>query len=179
MATPARVLVSACLLGDAVRWDGGHQRLDAAVLRRWQAEGRVVGFCPECAGGLPVPRPPAEIEPGADAAAVLAGRARVLARNGQDLSAAFVAGAEAALRAAQDAGARVALLKDGSPSCGSRCVHDGRFAGATVPGRGVAAERLAAAGLAVFADTEIEAAARWLRSRDGGTIDASPSPEPR
>ncbi|MBG6081229.1 uncharacterized protein YbbK (DUF523 family) [Rubrivivax gelatinosus] len=176
---PARVLVSACLLGDAVRWDGGHKRLDAAVLRRWQAEGRVVGFCPECAAGLPVPRPPAEIEPGADAAAVLAGRARVLARDGQELSAAFVAGAEAALRAAQAAGATVALLKDASPSCGSRCVHDGCFTGATVPGRGVAAERLAAAGLAVFAETEIEAADRWLRALDGGTIPPSQPAEPR
>lgn len=166
---PACVLVSACLLGDAVRWDGGHKRLDAAVLWRWQAEGRVVGFCPECAGGLPVPRAPAEIEPGGDAAAVLAGRACVLSRDGVDVSAAFVAGAQAALRAAREAGAAVALLKDGSPSCGSRCVHDGRFAGTTVPGRGVTAERLAAAGLAVFAETEIEAADRWLRSRDGST----------
>ncbi|EGJ08846.1 DUF523 domain-containing protein [Rubrivivax benzoatilyticus] len=175
---PARVLVSACLLGDAVRWDGGHQRLDTAVLRRWQAEGRVVGFCPECAGGLPVPRPPAEIEPGADAAAVLAGRARVLAHDGRDVSAAFVAGAEAALRAAHEAGASVALLKDGSPSCGSTCVHDGRFAGATVPGRGVTAERLAAAGLAVFVETEVAAADRWLQAADGGTIAASPPREP-
>lgn len=175
---PARVLVSACLLGDAVRWDGGQQRLDTAVLRRWQAEGRVVGFCPECAGGLPVPRPPAEIEPGADAAAVLAGRARVLARDGRDVSAAFVAGAEAALRAAHEAGASVALLKDGSPSCGSTRVHDGRFAGAMVPGRGVTAERLAAAGLAVFVETEVAAADRWLQAADGGTIAASPPREP-
>lgn len=166
MSGPARVLVSACLLGDAVRWDGGHKRLDAAVLRRWQAEGRVVGFCPECAAGLPVPRPPAEIEPGADAAAVLAGQARVLARDGQDVSAAFVAGAEAALQVARAAGATVALLKDASPSCGSSCVHDGCFAGATVPGRGVAAQRLAAAGVAVFAETEMEAADEWLRALD-------------
>ncbi|MBK1689234.1 DUF523 domain-containing protein [Rubrivivax gelatinosus] len=166
MALPARVLVSACLLGDAVRWDGGHKRLDAAVLRRWQAEGRVVGFCPECAAGLPVPRPPAEIEPGADAAAVLAGRARVVARDGQDVSAAFVAGAEAALRAAHEAGATVALLKDASPSCGSTCVHNGCFAGATVSGRGVAAQRLVAAGLAVFAENEVEAADGWLRALD-------------
>ncbi|WP_043815048.1 DUF523 domain-containing protein, partial [Rubrivivax gelatinosus] len=111
--------------------------------------------------------------------AVLAGRARVLARDGQELSAAFVAGAEAALRAAQAAGATVALLKDASPSCGSRCVHDGCFTGATVPGRGVAAERLAAAGLAVFAETEIEAADRWLRALDGGTIPPSQPAEPR
>ncbi|MBZ8142117.1 purine-nucleoside phosphorylase [Rubrivivax gelatinosus] len=166
MAAPARVLVSACLLGEAVRWDGGHRRLDAALLRQWQAEGRVVGFCPECAAGLPVPRPPAEIEPGADAAAVLAGRARVLTQDGADQSAAFVAGAEAAWQAARDAGAVAALLKDASPSCGSRCVHDGRFAGATVPGRGVAAQRLAAAGLVVFAETEIEAAQRWLQAQD-------------
>ena len=48
------VLVSACLLGEAVRFDGGDMRSDHAILQRWLKEGRVVSVCPEVAGGLPV-----------------------------------------------------------------------------------------------------------------------------
>lgn len=57
-----RVLVSACLLGERVRHNGEHKQSHDSVLQRWLREGRVVPFCPEVAGGLPVPRPAAEIE---------------------------------------------------------------------------------------------------------------------
>jgi uncharacterized protein YbbK (DUF523 family) len=59
-----RVLVSACLLGSPVRPDGGDKKLDHPVIRRWLEEGRIVSVCPEVLGGLPTPRPPAEIVPG-------------------------------------------------------------------------------------------------------------------
>ena len=55
-----RVLVSACLLGERVRYNGAEATSESPVLARWTAEGRVVPFCPEVAGGLGVPRPPAE-----------------------------------------------------------------------------------------------------------------------
>lgn len=82
-----KVLVSACLLGQPVRYDGrasGHPDL----LQRWQAEGRVVPLCPEVAGGLPTPRPPAEI-PGGQGGEVLDGLAQVVTVSGEDVSAAF------------------------------------------------------------------------------------------
>ncbi|MGF2491888.1 DUF523 domain-containing protein, partial [Ralstonia pseudosolanacearum] len=56
-----RVLVSACLLGQPVRYDGGTVIVEGGILARWQMEGRIVPMCPEMAGGLPVPRLPAEI----------------------------------------------------------------------------------------------------------------------
>jgi len=90
-----KVLVSACLLGQPVRYDGrtsGHPEL----LQRWQAEGRVVPLCPEVAGGLPTPRAPAEI-PGGQGAAVLDGDRQVLTVSGEDVSAQFIAGAQQAL----------------------------------------------------------------------------------
>jgi uncharacterized protein YbbK (DUF523 family) len=153
----AKLLVSACLLGQPVRWDGRAKTLGHAALARWQAQGRLVPVCPELLGGFGIPRPRAELEPGIDAAAVLAGRGRIFDEHGADVTAAFVAGARAALRIAQREAATLALLTDGSPSCGVHGVADGHFAQQRVPGQGVAAALLAASGLRVFAATDIDA----------------------
>ncbi len=148
------VLVSSCLLGNPVRYDGRAAPRGDTVLDRWRDEGRVVVVCPEVAGGLPVPRPPAEIEPGRSAAAVLAGQARVMAVSGDDVTAPFVQGARAALATARERGIRVAVLKEGSPSCGSGSVYDGHFAGRRLPGVGVTAQLLREAGLRVFSEKQ-------------------------
>ena len=62
-----RVLVSACLLGEKVRYNGADAASGSRILEDWVREGRVVPFCPEVAGGLGVPRPPAEIQEQAEA----------------------------------------------------------------------------------------------------------------
>lgn len=160
------ILVSACLLGDPVRYDASAKRCAHPLLMRWVGEGRVVGICPELAGGLGVPRAPNEIEGGAGGLAVLAGQARVLDRAGRDCSAPFVRGAEAALALAHERGIRLALLKQASPSCGSRLIYDGSFQGRRLAGQGVTAARLAAAGILVFGEDEIEAAAQALSRLD-------------
>ncbi|MGI5486432.1 DUF523 domain-containing protein [Microtetraspora malaysiensis] len=158
-----RVLVSACLLGRKVRYDGGAKTSEDELLAAWNAEGRLVPFCPEVAGGLPVPRPPAEIEGGAGGAAVLAGTARILTPDGDDVTEAFVEGARRALDAARAVGARVAILKEGSPSCGSLRVYDGTFAGRMTPGQGVTTALLEQNGIRVFNEDDIAEAARHLR----------------
>ncbi|MDD2092001.1 DUF523 domain-containing protein [Pseudomonas guariconensis] len=155
-----RVLVSACLLGQPVRYDGrdsGHPDL----LQRWQAEGRVVPLCPEVAGGLPTPRPPAEI-PGGQGAAVLDGQAQVVTVTGLDVSEAFLAGARQALALVREHGIRVAVLKAGSPSCGNRLTYDGTFSGVKVPGEGVTTALLRREGVLVFSELELEDAQRAL-----------------
>lgn len=155
-----RVLVSACLLGQPVRYDGrdsGHPDL----LQRWQAEGRVVPQCPEVAGGLPTPRPPAEI-PGGQGAAVLDGQAQVVTVTGLDVSEAFLAGARQALALVREHGIRVAVLKAGSPSCGNRLTYDGTFSGVKVPGEGVTTALLRREGVLVFSELELEDAQRAL-----------------
>lgn len=157
------VLVSACLLGDAVRYDGGDRRCDQPILRRWLAEGRVVPACPELAGGLPVPRPAAEIADGAGGLGVLSGLARVVDGAGNDYSAPFVGGARRVLELAQSKGIGVAVLKEGSPSCGSGYTHDGGFAGRTVPRPGVACALLRQAGIAVFSEEQFAAADALIR----------------
>ena len=161
-----RVLVSACLLGHAVRYNGTDKKADHDVLARWVAEGRVVAVCPEVAGGLAVPRPPAEIEGGAGGAAVLAGGARVVALTGQDVTTAFVHGAEAALARALADGIRVSVLKEGSPSCGSSYSYDGTFSGTRVPVPGVTAALLRRHGVQVFSEHELEAADAALGALD-------------
>jgi uncharacterized protein YbbK (DUF523 family) len=166
-----RILVSACLLGHPVRYNGLDKKTDDDHLCRWVAEGRVVSVCPEVAGGLPVPRPPAEIAGGGGGAAVLAGGARVLAVTGADVTAEFVHGAEQALAKAAEHGIRVAVLKEGSPSCGSSYSYDGSFTGARVPVPGVTAARLMATGIRVFSEHELAAADACLRALDEAATD--------
>ena len=156
-----QILVSACLLGEPVRYDGRSKSHDDARLRRLQREGRVVAFCPECAGGLGVPRPAAELD-GGDGDAVLDGRARVATEAGADVTAAFVAGAEAALARCRQHGIRVAVLTESSPSCGSGRVYDGSFERRAIDGAGVTAALLRRHGIEVYNQFELDAAMRRL-----------------
>jgi len=160
----AKILVSACLMGQAVRYDGRAKPLAHPALDRWLAEGRLITICPEMSAGMPVPRPPAEIEPGKSAAEVLAGGARVLEINGDDVTAEFRQAAENALALALETGCAYALLIDGSPSCGSGFIYDGSFSGRSRPGEGVTAALLKAHGIQVFSDRDIDALVEVLGS---------------
>jgi uncharacterized protein YbbK (DUF523 family) len=152
------VLVSACLLGERVRYDGSGRAVSSPHLERWGREGRLIPVCPEVAGGLPVPRPPAELQPDG----------RVIDLNGADITEAFRRGAEAALALSSCQGAPLAILKEGSPSCGSAFIHDGRFSGAVIPGQGVTARLLKERGVAVFSETQMEEAAEFLDRLEAG-----------
>ena len=110
------ILVSACLLGCACRYDGASKPHPAIL--RLARERAVIPVCPEQLGGLPTPRPPAEIQ-----------GERVINREGRDVTAQYRAGAEATLRLAIAEGCTLALLKEKSPSCGSGRVYDGSFTG--------------------------------------------------
>ncbi|MGH2819894.1 MAG: DUF523 domain-containing protein [Actinomycetota bacterium] len=149
---PEPVLVSACLVGRACRFDGSS--LEDDRVGRLVAEGRAVPACPEEDGGLGTPRPPAEIR-GGDGRDVLAGRARVVTRDGRDVTSAYLTGAERALEAARAAGARTAILKARSPSCGKGCIHDGSFSRRLVPGDGVTVALLEAHGIEVLSEEDL------------------------
>lgn len=145
-----KILISSCLLGQAVRYDGGHNLRQDEWMLRWQREGRIVAFCPECAGGLPTPRPAAERVGDL-----------VLTAQGGDVTLAFQLGAQKALTLVQEQGIKVAILKARSPSCGNQQIYDGSFSKYLIAGRGITAELLQAAGVSVFNETELaEAAAR-------------------
>ena len=155
-----KVLVSRCLLGHRVRYDGGASG-PYALLAQWQAEGRVIALCPEVAGGLPTPRAAAEI-PGGQGVEVLAGKAAVITTEGEDVTEAFVSGARQALALVERHGIRLAILKANSPSCGNRLTYDGSFSGVKVEGQGVTAALLTRAGVQVFSELELEEAAKAL-----------------
>jgi uncharacterized protein YbbK (DUF523 family) len=151
-----KILISACLMGRPVRYDGKGKPLHHPAISRWQEEGRLVVFCPEQAGGMPTPRPPAEIEQGFNGEDVLHGRARVLEVTGGDVSAEFIEGGHKAVEIALLQGCRYALLIDGSPSCGSGFIYDGSFSGTRHPGFGVTAALLKQAGVTVFSNQQID-----------------------
>ena len=137
------VLVSACLLGARCRYAGDGKRIDGldALMRRAQ----LAPVCPEIYGGLPTPRAPAERR-----------GTRVIARDGTDVTPEFERGAQEALKLAELFGARFALLKERSPSCGSGEIYDGSFAGVRVKGDGVAAALLKTHGVEVYGESRIE-----------------------
>ncbi|WPC04957.1 DUF523 domain-containing protein [Pseudomonas sp. MBLB4123] len=161
-----KILVSRCLLGHPVRYDGGAHG-PFGLLERWQAEGRVVALCPEVAGGLPTPRPPAEI-PGGQGGQVLDGLLPVRSVDGEDFTAAFLAGAQQALALVERHQIRLALLKARSPSCGNRENYDGSFSGRRVAGEGVTAALLRRAGVQIFSEEELAEAEAALRRLEAG-----------
>ncbi len=155
-----KVLVSRCLLGHRVRYDGGASG-PYGQLARWQDEGRIIALCPEVAGGLPTPRAPAEI-PGGQGLDALNGKAPVITSEGEDVTAAFMDGAQQALALVNRHGIRIAILKANSPSCGNVQTYDGSFSGVKVEGQGVTAALLAGAGVQVFSELQLDDAARAL-----------------
>ena len=157
-----RVLVSSCLLGNPVRYNGSDAPSDKDILNLWKSEGRLVHFCPEISAGFPTPRPPAETV-GGDGKFVLAGNARVFEDTGADVTEQFVLGAKKALIFAQKKDVQIAILTDGSPSCGSTYVYDGSFTGGTLPGKGVTAELFEQNGIRVFSEDQIEEALEYLK----------------
>jgi len=159
-----KVLVSRCLLGHRVRYDGGASG-PFDLLEQWIEEGRVVPLCPEVAGGLPTPRAAAEI-PGGQGGEVLDGTAAVITTDGEDVSAQFLEGARQALELVQKHGIRVAVLKANSPSCGNLLTYDGTFSGVKVSGEGVTAALLKRHGVRVFSELELAEAAVTLAALD-------------
>ncbi len=137
------IVVSACLLGVRCNHEG-HSNTSGAV-RELARTHRLVPICPETVGGLPTPRPPAELQPDG----------RVVNAQGDDVTAAYLRGAGAAVRLARATGAEEAVLKARSPSCGCHEVYDGTFTRTLVAGEGVTARALREAGLRVRSEEDL------------------------
>jgi uncharacterized protein YbbK (DUF523 family) len=146
-------LVSACLLGVPTAYDGqGHL---VAELLALTSRGRVIPICPEVAGGLPIPRPTAEIV-GGDGDDVLDGRARVVTAKGENVTEAYLRGAECALEAVQRYGITTVILKQRSPSCGSTRIYDGTHSGKLKAGQGVTAALLRRHGVTLWSEEDLD-----------------------
>ena len=142
-------VVSTCLTGICCRYDGSH-RLDERVLKLREKE-KVIPLCPEQLGGLPIPRPPAEIV-GGDGDDVLDGRAKVVDAEGKDVTPQFIEGAKKALKIIKESGAEKVIMKEKSPSCG---VHKIYRNGVIVPGKGVLTALLFREGIEVISNEDL------------------------
>lgn len=149
-----KILISACLYGHAVRYDGNDNLVTHPLLNKWRKQGRLVVLCPEISGGLPTPRPPAEIQTDGNVATI----------TGDDATAAFQAGAKAAVALCQQHNIQLALLKENSPSCGSHFIYNGQFDGTRITGQGLAAAALTAHGIKVFSEYQLDELACALNS---------------
>ncbi len=146
------LLISACLLGDKVKYDGGDNRLSIADLKQLSTVATLFPVCPEVSGGLGTPRIPAEMRDG-----------RVMNAQGEEVTAAFESGAEAALDVVKEHGIKAALLKERSPSCGVHEIYDGSFSKSKIVGKGVAALALERAGVRLFNENEIPECIEYLQ----------------
>lgn len=158
-----KILISACLMGQRVRYDANHAEVKADTLSLWHNEGRLITICPEMSGGLPVPRPAAEIYNGTGAD-VLDKNVPVLRKDGADISDFFIKGAQVALDLALKHNIRIAVLKEKSPSCGSTLIYNGQFAGMKREGEGVTTALLRRHGITVFSEKQLAEAVAFLVS---------------
>ncbi len=140
-----RVLVSACLLGLRSRYDAEAKERGAALALLDRCV--CLPVCPEQMGGLPTPRPKSHLA-GGDGRAVLLGEAKVTSDAGQDVTPAFLRGAEECVKLAKLFGVTRAYLKQRSPACGWGVVA---VDGEEREGVGVAAAALDAAGVQIVA----------------------------
>lgn len=138
-----KILVSACLLGISCRYDGKGKEYPG--LAELMERHTLIPFCPECYGGLPIPRPPAERRGD-----------RVITQNGLDVTVQYQKGAREALKLAQRCGCTWAILKERSPSCGAGEIYDGSFRHMTVTGDGVTAQLLRENGIQVIGESQLD-----------------------
>lgn len=146
------IIVSACLAGINCKYNGGNclnKEVQELVM-----QGKAIPVCPEQLGGCPTPRAVVEVSGGVGAD-VLEGKCKVIRKDGEDATAEFIKGAEEALKIALMVGAKKAILKAKSPSCGCGRVYDGTFTGRLIDGNGVAAELFIRNGISVVTEESL------------------------
>lgn len=140
-----KLLISACLCGEECRYDGKSNKLDCKLLSAIKEKYEIIPMCPEVLGELPTPRVPSERVGD-----------RVIMKDGTDVTSNFMHGAKTACQIAAENGAKLALLKERSPSCGCGKIYDGSFTGRLIFGKGVTAEALSALGIKILGESEAE-----------------------
>lgn len=145
-------IISACLCGVNCKYNR-ENNLSERCMKLFR-EGKAVLVCPEQLGGLSTPRDPVELNN--EASEVINGNGKALSNQGEDVTKQFIDGAYETLRIAKELGATKAVLKEGSPSCGSNYIYDGTFSGNKIKGKGITAQVLENEGITVFSDEDLE-----------------------
>jgi len=123
-----------------------------------QLDAQMIMVCPEVMGGLPIPRPPAEIQTRDPLV--------IETNQGKDVTHEYITGAKKALQIFLDNHVEVAILKFRSPSCGNDGVYDGQFSHTLVDGQGVFAELLEENGIKVFNEKQIPEFLKYIGKED-------------
>jgi uncharacterized protein YbbK (DUF523 family) len=145
------ILVSSCLAGLKVRYNGSHSLNNK--ISKLVEDNKAITICPELLGGFSTPREPAEII-GGNGEDVLDGKAKVVNKSGKDVTEFYIKGAYATLEKAKVINATIVVLKENSPSCGSSKIYNGEFIGKKVVGIGVTSALLKRNGLKVISDEQ-------------------------
>jgi len=140
-----KLLISACLMGQNVKYNGKNNLIDLSSL---QEKYTLIPFCPEVEGGLPTPRPPSEI--------ISFNPLKIININGVDVTHNFILGATKCVELAKKLNIKQALLKSNSPSCSSSMVYDGSFSGKLTKGKGVSTLFLEKEGIEIFDENSIK-----------------------
>lgn len=143
-----KIFISACFMGQNVKYNGGHQifsndSLLYKTIEKWKKENRLISNCPECLGGLPVPRDPAEMQQS---------NKKIITVNNVDVTHNFNSGALKTLDICLNHNIKYALLKESSPSCGSQNIYDGSFSKTKINGEGVTTRLLREHNIKVFSE---------------------------
>ena len=132
-----KIMVSACLLGDNVKYDGKNNKNDELI--DFLKNHEVIKVCPEVLGGLSIPRIPSEIR-----------NNKVINKDNIDVTKEFILGAEKTLEIVKENNIKLAILKKNSPSCGSGTIYDGTFTHTKISGDGITAKLLKENGIKIF-----------------------------
>ena len=136
-----KLLISSCLLGNNVKYNGKNNYVEG--IEKLKDLYDLVIICPEVMGGLSIPRIPSEIYNNG-----------VINKEGTNVTLEFTKGAEIALELVKKYKIKKALLKDGSPSCGSSYIYDGTFKGNRIKGYGITVRALLKENVKVFTENE-------------------------
>ena len=163
MKNKPKILISACLVGENCKYNGGNNA-DAICAGELAQLGQIyelIAVCPESMGGLATPREPAEI----------CASGRVVTKfSGCDVTAEFVLGAQICADIARENGCKIAVLKERSPSCGSGEIYDGSFTGRLVSGDGLTAAALKNLGVRVVGESSL-AELNLEKEAENGRVD--------
>lgn len=132
-----KIFVSACLIGENCKYNGGNNYSEA--VKKYVEGHEVISMCPEVEGGLPIPRTPAEIVKGV-----------VTNRDGVSVDKEFRAGADKILDVLSEEKVELAILQSRSPSCGIGRIYDGSFTKTLTNGNGIFADLLVKHGIKVI-----------------------------
>ena len=146
------ILVSACLFGINCKYNGDNNKNDEVV--EYLRDKQFIIICPEQLGGMSTPREPSEIVR-LDGEAVIKGQTNVISNKSLDVTKKFKKGAQESLKIAQIYNCKEAILKEGSPSCGSNYIYDGTFSGKKIDGAGVTTALLRSNGIKVMSEKEL------------------------